>query len=299
MPLKAIIDLGTNTFHLLIADELRQIMHEEKKPVKLGAGGINNGIITAERMGCALQCINNFKQTCNEFGVATIQALGTSALRNAINAREFIQQVLSATGIGIEIISGDAEAKYIYQGAREAVDLGKEKSLLMDIGGGSVEFIIANEKEIFWKKSIEVGGQRLLERFHRHEPILVQELLALNDYLTEALLPLAAPLKQYNPLLLIGSSGSFETLSDIYCVRKNIPNLNSPEGPLSLEVFYEIYNDLVGMNQTERVNMPGMMEWRAEMIVVTCSLIKLLLKLHPFNQIKVSRYSLKEGVLFG
>ena len=296
---KAIIDLGTNTFHLLIADDGNKILYEEKSPVKLGAGGINNGTIIAESMSRALKCLRGFKLKCDEFNVINIRAIGTSALRNAANASEFIQQVKRETGIAIEIISGNEEAQYIYQGVRAAVPLGKMKNLIVDIGGGSVEFIIANDKEIFWKQSIEVGGQRLLEKFHRHEPILAKELNALNAYLIDALMPMSQPLKEYNPLLLIGSSGSFETLSDIYCVRKNLPNLNHPDSPLSAEVFYEIYDDLIGMTKTERINMPGMMEWRAEMIVVTCSLIKLLLGLHSFNQIKVSRYSLKEGVLFG
>jgi exopolyphosphatase/guanosine-5'-triphosphate,3'-diphosphate pyrophosphatase len=85
----------------------------------------------------------------------------------------------------------------------------------------------------------------------------------------------------------------------MYCERKNIPNLSLPDSPMGLELFDEIYQELIHLNKSERMAMPGMMAWRAEMIVVTCSLIKFLLSKHSFNQIKVSRYSLKEGVLFG
>src|SRR6185436_20953728 len=192
-------------------------------------------------------------------------------LRNASNASEILNQIRDKTGISVQIISGEEEAKLIYYGVRSAVALGKDKCLIMDIGGGSVEFIIANESEIFWKQSFEVGGQRLLEKFHQHDPILKEELDGLQDYLASSLQSLANVLKKFNPKTLVGSSGTFETLSDIYCERKQIPNQRLPNSPMSLAMFPEIYQDIIRLNKGGRIAMPGMMEWRAEMIVVTCS----------------------------
>ena len=295
----AIIDLGTNTFHLLIADDQKQIILEEKAPVKMGQGGINQGIITDLSTERAIACLKLFSEKCRELKVGNIHAFGTSALRNAKNSSVIIDRAKKETGIEIQIISGEEEARLIYLGVRQAVPLGNEKSLIVDIGGGSVEFIIANSKEILWKQSIEVGGQRLLEQFHRNDPILPEELLALNRYLSERLSPLKEPLRQHHPKTLVGSSGTFETLSDIYCSRKNLPNPKNPESPLTLDMFEKIYHDLIRKNKTERIAMPGMMEWRAEMIVVTCSLIRFLFQSHPFDRIRVSRFSLKEGALFG
>lgn len=297
MSRKAIIDLGTNTFHLLIA-EGKKIIHEEKSPVRMGLGGINQSIITDDGIERSLSCLHQFARTCKRMQVESIQAFGTSALRNARNGEAVANRIKQETGIPVAIISGDEEAKLIYQGIRAGVPLGNQKNLLMDIGGGSVEFIIGNQKEIFWKQSLEVGGQRLVERFHQHDPITDDELQALNNYLKEALKPLQAPLAEHKPEILVGSSGTFETLSDIFCVRENIPNKNLPESPLSLERFFEIKNELTRMTKAERIGMPGMMEWRAEMIVVTCTLVQFVLNIHTFNEIKVSRFSLKEGVLF-
>lgn len=294
----AIIDLGTNTFHLLIADESKAILHEEKMPVKIGMGGINQDMITQAGIERTIDCLKQFSIKCRTYHVERIHAFGTSALRSAKNAAEVVERANAEAGIDIKVISGDEEARLIYFGVREAVLLGEEKSLIMDIGGGSVEFIIANESEIFWKKSIEIGGQRLFEKFHRHEPILHGELCSLSDHLEQALLPLRVPLEKHSPFALIGSSGTFETLSDIHCVRKGIANHQKPESPLDMVTFKEIYQELIGMDKSQRINMPGMMEWRAEMIVVTCALIDLLLSQHQFNQIKVSRYSLKEGILY-
>jgi exopolyphosphatase/guanosine-5'-triphosphate,3'-diphosphate pyrophosphatase len=297
-PRKAIIDLGTNTFHLLIAEDTK-IIHEEKFPVRMGLGGINQNIINDAGIARSLACLQRFAETCRALGATHIQAFGTSALRNASNGQAVADVIRKETGIPVTIISGDEEARLIYQGIRAGVPLGSPKNLLIDIGGGSVEFIIGNQTEIFWKQSLEVGGQRLLERFHQHDPIKQNELEALKEYLSEALLPLRAPLAAHNPKILVGSSGTFETLSDIFCVRENIPNQKLPASPLTLQRFYEIHKDLTRMTKAERIAMPGMMVWRAEMIVVTCQLLLFLLNMHTFDEIKVSRYSLKEGVLFG
>jgi len=294
----AIIDLGTNTFHLLVANELKNIIHEEKMPVKMGLGGINLGIITDSGIERTIACLKVFSKKCKDLNVGAIRAFGTSALRNAKNANIIVERAKTEIGIAINIISGEEEARLIYLGVRQAVRLGESKALIIDIGGGSVEFIIANGKEIFWKQSIEVGGQRLLEKFHKHEPILPEEIESLNQYLQEALHSLKEPLGRYQPVAMVGSSGTFETLSDIYCVRKNISNPETPESPLSFEAFKQIYSELIRLTKEERIAMPGMMEWRAEMIVVTCTLINHILQLHSFSEIRVSRYALKEGVLF-
>lgn len=298
MSRKAIIDLGTNTFHLLITDGT-QIIHEEKFPVRMGLRGINQGIILDDGIERSLTCLHRFAKTCASMQVKDIRAFGTSALRNARNGQAVANRIKLETGIPVSIISGDEEAKLIYQGIRAGVPLGTTKTLLMDIGGGSVEFIIGNQNEIFWKQSLEVGGQRLLERFQHHDPILPEELNAVNIHLMEALEPLTRPLKIHNPKMLVGSSGTFETLSDIYCIRKNIPNRKEPNSPISLDMFDLIYHDLLPLNKQQRIDMPGMMEWRAEMIVVTCTLLKFVLTMHAFSELRVSRYSLKEGVLFG
>jgi exopolyphosphatase / guanosine-5'-triphosphate,3'-diphosphate pyrophosphatase len=170
MSRKAIIDLGTNTFHLLIA-EGKHIIHEEKLPVRMGLGGINQGVITDDGIERSLTCLHRFAEICSSMQVSDIQAFGTSALRNARNGQDVANRIEQESRIPVSIIGGDEEAKLIYQGIRAAVPLGDQKNLLVDIGGGSVEFIIGNQIEIFWKQSIEVGGQRLLERFHQHEPI--------------------------------------------------------------------------------------------------------------------------------
>lgn len=296
----AIIDMGTNTFHLMLATITSEgfiINYREKVPVKIGMGGINEGYITHEGIERAVKAMKDFKTTIQEARIENALAFGTSALRNAKNGEEVVKRIEAESGIKTQIISGLQEAEYIYNGARASMDMGSEKSLIMDIGGGSVEFIIGNEKEIFWSHSFEIGGQRLLEKFQKHDPIAKEEVEDLFIFFTKELALLLKKLKIYNPKTLIGSSGTFDTLSDIYCWKNNLPLKDTPETPFSMDAFDDIYEEFLRKDRAARMQIPGMIEMRVDMIVVACCLIKFLLSSHDFDRIRVSSYSLKEGVL--
>jgi exopolyphosphatase/guanosine-5'-triphosphate,3'-diphosphate pyrophosphatase len=297
----AIIDMGTNTFNLLIAEasfKKYDIIHRQRIAVKIGMGGINRGLITPEAIERTLNAMKNFKSVADRLKANKIYAFGTSAMRNAKNREDITLKIKSTTGIDVSIISGDEEADLIYRGVSAAIDLGKEKSLIVDIGGGSVEFIIGNDTIIFWKQSFEIGGQRLLENFQHHDPILTEEINALNQHLKNSLPLLFEALRTHQPLMLVGSSGSFDTLSDIFCITNNIDKLpDASEIPLTIEGFYKIFGDLVSKNREQRLQIPGMIEMRVDMIVVACCLIKYLLESYSFKGIRVSTYSLQEGVM--
>ncbi len=297
----AIIDLGTNTFHLLLAEQRGSrydIILRDRLAVKIGMGGINDGLITNDGINRALAAMRSFRDVIGRNQVGEIHAFGTSALRNARNAAEIISRIKADTNIDVRIISGDLEAYYIYRGAKAAVSMDEKSNLIMDIGGGSVEFIIADRDNIQWKRSFEIGAQRLLEKYQKHDPILDDEIETLNDFFSQSLKPLFEALMKYNPRVLVGSSGTFDTLSDIFCLRHHIPqNAEETETPLSLDGFYEIHRDLLSKDREQRMAMPGMIEMRVDMIVVASCMIHYLLEKHPFQRIRVSTYSLKEGVL--
>lgn len=292
--------MGTNTFHLLIAEADARgyhITYRERLAVKIGKDGINNGVITDQGLHRALLAMQSFKNTIDLQKVGRVYAFGTSALRNAVNGQDVVNRIKEITGIEATVISGDLEAEYICMGARAAMDI-SDISLIMDIGGGSVEFIIADNDKIYWKKSLEIGAQRLLEQFQKNDPITPEEVSALDLHFEQTLKPLFEALTKFNPKILIGSSGTFDTLSDIFCITHDIHK--SPEEietPLSLDGFYEIYDDLLHKNRHQRMEIPGMIEMRVDMIVVACCLIRYVLSRHAFNRIRVSTYALKEGVL--
>lgn len=297
----AVIDLGTNTFHLLIVEKKNNrpvTLHQERIAAKLGAGGINQNVITEAGIVRALNALTEFKMKMDSFSANQIFCFGTSAIRSANNKSELVERIKSKTGIEVKIISGDEEAELIYKGVSTAIKLDKEPSLIVDIGGGSVEFIIADENGILWKQSLEIGGQRLIEKFKPHDPITSEEINSLEAYFREQLTGLAEQLTIHKPICLVGSSGSFDTLSEIYCANEELPyNPESPETLFSIGAFYSIHQLLVTKNRDERMQIPGMIELRVDLIVVGSCLIKFLLDSYDFQSVRVSTYSLKEGVL--
>jgi len=296
----AIVDMGTNTFLLLIADknglELKCI-YQDRIATKIGKGGINGGFITDEAIDRAMSALQQFDHKAKEMDVTKAVAIGTSAIRNASNKQTLIKRIQTETLFQPTVISGEEEADLIYRGVSQAIVIPPSKALIVDIGGGSVEFIIADARQAFWKHSFEIGGQRLMELFHHHDPILPEEIENIHRYVNEKLESLFEALAKWKPEVLIGVSGSFDTLSEIYCRQNSIPFNNEPETPLSFEAFQAISRSLYSKTRDERMQIPGMIELRVDMIVVGCCLIQCLLDRYSFARVTVSTYSLKEGIL--
>ncbi len=297
---KAIIDLGTNTFHLMIF-EGKNVLFKTSIASKIGQGGINQNIITVDGIKRALTVLNTFKQKLIEFEVdfANVFAFGTSAIRNANNQEEFIEKVKNETQITVTVIDGDKEAELIYKGVSNAVKIDKN-ALIVDIGGGSVEFILCNPEKTLWKRSFEIGGQRLMEKFMKKDQISQTEISRLEEYLRIELLPLTNAVHQYQPEVLIGSSGSFDTLNDMFCWRKTgdfaHTDLVGFDYPIS--EFWIAFEQLIFANHEERMKIGGMIPLRVDMIVVAVCLIKFVLQTYNIKEIKISNYALKEGAFF-
>jgi exopolyphosphatase/guanosine-5'-triphosphate,3'-diphosphate pyrophosphatase len=304
----AAIDLGTNTAHLLVValPEQREIfapfriLHKEKIATKIGEGGISNGIITQAAQERLFKALFQFKEVLEYYQISpeSVFTIATSAFRNATNSETIVEQVKQKTGLQIQIISGEQEAEYIYYGVKTALKIGKGNALIMDIGGGSVEFILCNEEKMIWKQSFEIGAQRLLDKFMKEEIISQQEIRDLEAYLEKNLAPLTQTLQQYPVEVLIGCSGTFDTIDDINLIRKHKKlDFNAKESAFTYQEFYAIYQEFLQKNHQERLAIPGMTPMRADMIVVASCLLNFVLCKYNISRIRVSHYALKEGVI--
>ncbi len=296
----AILDLGTNTFQLLIAniiDNKPVLVFEESIAVKLGEGGIEKGYISEAAFDRGLSAIKQFKKSIDQYQVKLVRAAATSALRTAGNGAEFLEKIRSETGIVPEIISGEREAELIYQGVRAAINIGDEKCLIIDIGGGSVEFIICNQEEVFWKRSYDIGAARLMEQFHHSDPISEADINKLNYYLESKLSELKTQTKIHKPEILIGSAGAFETFATLIDSQFKA-SFTNPEIKIELRDFARVSELILKSSHAERSSNPAIIPVRVDMIVMATLITKYVLNQFAFKAIKLSTYSLKEGLLF-
>jgi exopolyphosphatase/guanosine-5'-triphosphate,3'-diphosphate pyrophosphatase len=301
--MKAVIDLGTNTFNLLIGDSRQKengILISLEEPVMLGKGGIQNNLITHEAFDRAFTVLKKFRNILNQYPIESINAFATSAIRNAINGNDFNQLVLEKFQIKIQTISGDLEAEYIYYGVRNSFDFQGENYLIMDIGGGSVEFIIGNKEQYYWKQSFEVGAIRLHERFKKHDPILSTEINEIKQYLLENLTPLLNQINLYPIKGLIGSAGSFESMwqiieGDFSSKCETVSPYAKRVDELDLNQFLQF---IIQSNLGKRKQLQNLVEFRREYIVVACVLIEFILQNTQIKEMICSDFALKEGVYF-
>jgi exopolyphosphatase / guanosine-5'-triphosphate,3'-diphosphate pyrophosphatase len=298
----AVMDLGTNTFHLLIAEgdiyNFREIEHQHVA-VKLGEGGINKGIILPNAFERGINAMKKFKDLLIENHVQRVRAVATSALRNASNGQNFIEQVKDETGIEIEIVDGDSEASYIYKGVKVSGILSAQNSLIIDIGGGSVEFILANKGQLIWKQSFEIGAARLMETFHHTDPIPPASIEALDLYLENALTDLFDAVKEVSVNNIIGSSGVFETYAELIESERNdsfdlkkIKVYNFDE-----EELLSVTDQLILSSHAERLSNNKIIPVRVDMIVVASLVTRYIMQKLDIKNVTLCTYSLKEGVL--
>jgi exopolyphosphatase/guanosine-5'-triphosphate,3'-diphosphate pyrophosphatase len=299
----AVIDLGTNTFNLLIVDKEAgqkfKKTYSNRIPVKLGEGAINKGFIAEVPFQRGIKALQEYTTIIKEKKVDKVYAFATSAIRSAKNGPDFVKSAKEQAGIDIEVIDGNREAELIYLGNREAVKMNTDLSLIMDIGGGSTEFIIANKEKIIWKQSFLLGAARLLERIKPSDPITLKEIDELFAYFRTELKPLYEAAKNNKPIELIGSSGAFDSIVDMLAGAHNIDGLTETktEYDIDLKKYFPLADKVIASNLKEREQIKGLIEMRVDMIVISCLFVNFILKEFNLPQLRVSTYSLKEGVL--
>jgi exopolyphosphatase/guanosine-5'-triphosphate,3'-diphosphate pyrophosphatase len=291
----AAIDLGTNTFHLLVVEKgdthFFKEIYRERRFVKLAEDGIETIGKTPFQRG--IQTLLDFKKKTDKLDVSTVKLFGTAALRTASNGVDFIQDILNKTGQTIELISGDEEARLIHQGVGLAVPFDDEKSMIMDIGGGSVEFIIADKKKVYWAQSFPVGVAVLFKKFHENDPITEVEISTINTFLEKELQSLLDQFSKYEIHTLIGASGAFE-IAEIMLPQYRKDELHSI---IPVEKFLPLYHEMIALSMPERLALKGMPAARADLIIVAYLLIYFVLQRTNIQQMAISKYAVKEGVL--
>jgi exopolyphosphatase/guanosine-5'-triphosphate,3'-diphosphate pyrophosphatase len=298
-----VIDLGTNTFNLLVADISNNgnlsIVYRDELGIKLGQGGINRKVITDEAYERGIQGFRNHLLKAERWEPEDVLAVATSGIRSTKNGARFIQEIRKRFGIAVKTITGEEEAELIYRGARQAVNMKGETALIIDIGGGSNEFIIGNQDNWFWKKSLDIGIARILEQFKPSDPITNSEIQQMNKHYEEALTPLLDPMEKYHPGLFIGCAGTFQTVR--HMLREegvlNNEDKQQPSVEISYEHFKTLHDKLLRSTAAERKEMKGLELFRVDMIVLAGLFVNFIMEKWSFKKMVQSEYSILEGVV--
>ena len=298
----AIIDLGTNTFNLLIVKKYGEDYHiifKTKIPSKLGAGGFATKTITPEAFERGITAIQAHQMTIREYRADHTFAFATSAMRDAKNGADFVQEVARLTGIEINIISGDREAELIHKGVCRALTIGEHPELIMDIGGGSTEFIIANNKHVLWKQSYDLGVARLFELLEPTDPLTTAGAEEFEAFLEKELTSLFQAVNDHGISGLIGSAGSFDSLAEMIEMSAEVPRKLSgvTEYTFSLKDLKKLNTKLINSTYAERAEMRGLVPYRLETIPLASAFINFMAKKLSLNKVRLSTYSLREGVI--
>jgi exopolyphosphatase / guanosine-5'-triphosphate,3'-diphosphate pyrophosphatase len=290
----AVIDLGSNTFHLLIVNHNREGKRTEifrkRVYVSLGEGGIE--VLQASAIERGLKACIDFQSHLNIHQVEKLSIIGTAALRSASNSFEFVSKAESIFGKKITIIDGELEAKYIFRGVKLLSTM-IDRSVIMDIGGGSTEFIIVENGINIWAQSYKLGVNVLHALFHHEEPISAINESLCRKHIQDTLHPFFSEARKNKIQALIGASGAFEvfeTMSGKEIYTNKINTIPLSEANL-------IMAKIIKSNDTQRNQMEGLAHNRVKLIVVGMILVEEVIKAIYPSELVVTPFALKEGVL--
>ncbi len=293
----AAIDLGTNTFHLIIAeveDDDIKVIYKTHSPVKLGEDITKENKIIPTAFDRGIACLKNFKATLDQHNVTKLRAVATSGVRSASNGEVFIDAVKYVTDISIDIVDGDEEASLIHEGVKLSGAI-TGKSVIMDIGGGSTEFIFCDESGFYWKKSYNIGAARLMQKYFKSDPLNTEDQDTINLNLKEVLIDLVEFNQNFGAKTLIGSAGAFETYTAMISPSTDLNQ--TPTTTINLKDYLSLSTKLISATHQERSEMPNLIPLRVDMIVMASMLTNYVLNKLNIKEITVSSYDLKMGVL--
>lgn len=297
----AAIDIGTNSFHAVIVDVYPDgsfyTIDKLKEMVLLAEKGFDNRLSDAAFQR-ALDALHKIKTLCDHQGAEKILAYATSAIREAENGGELIQRVIDDVGVKIVAIPGRVEAELIGLAVQHGVEMSNSPSLIMDVGGGSVEYIIANNEKFFHLSSKKLGVARMTARFVDNDPISDEEIQALNTHVRTNLTDVAQSFASNRASMMIGSSGTMENIALMIAYRKEkTPNLSVNELEFTAAEFFNLYDDVIGMGYDERAELKGLDDKRVSLLPAGLVLVNYVLKTFGIKRVKISSQALREGII--
>ena len=292
----AAIDLGTNTARLLIGDRDSNrlvTIFVEREIVRLGGGFTNDYGLSDNAQQRAVSCLERFSLIMKEYGVRQIRASATSAVRDAANGRFFVERVLKETGIKLEVIDGDLEGRLTLKGVISGLDVIHDRMVVVDVGGGSTEFTIAEHGSIMYVGSLPLGVVRLTEGFGTPEAMNVRISCILGDLMSAVS---SAGICITPDAVMIATAGTATTLAAIKMEMRDYDYRKVNNFLISRSEIVEIYERLLPLNPQERLLIPGLEAGREDLIIAGILILLHAMEIFGFTCLIVSDYGLLEGL---
>jgi len=300
---RAVIDIGTNSIKLLVADvrgSRVNPVHEESRQTRLGKNFYDTHRLQPEAVACTAEAVWEFAEIARERDAGHIRVIATSAARDAVNKDDLISTIEKASGLKVEIISGVQEAAWAFQGVTANSDLEQTPLLLLDVGGGSTEFILGCKGEKHFAESLPLGTVRLLEKFPHGDPPTRAEFERCRDwiknFLHENVRPKLEPLlreQKYRGAQIVGTGGTVSILARIEKKMDRFDRDKIEQTVLSLDRIAAHRKNLWRLPLAQRKEIKGLPRLRADVILTGVLIYEIVMEEFGFAQLRVSTRGLR------
>ena len=303
MPKIAVIDIGTNSIHMVLAEVLPdfsyRIVDRFKDMTRLGNGAFTTRHLSNDAMARALDVIRNLVTLAKNKGFDRIIGVATSAVREAQNGGDFIDQVAQQTQVKVRVVSGIEEARLIFLAVKNSIPLTDQPTLAVDVGGGSVELMAGNRDQLLHAKSLKLGAIRLVDQFLQRTPPAINTLRSLEDTVTAQLTAALNSFKIKRFDSLVATSGMAANLAEIVHLRRtNRPLVQLNLTKISLKDVREIEADLAQSTIKARLAIPGLDPKRADTLLPASLVLRRLMELSGQDELTLCDKAIREGVIY-
>jgi exopolyphosphatase / guanosine-5'-triphosphate,3'-diphosphate pyrophosphatase len=299
---RAVIDVGTNSVKLLVADVAgREVhpVHEESRQTRLGRGFYETRRLQPEAVACTAEAVWDLAQTAREKNAGSIHVFATSAARDAVNPTDLTISIERASGLKTEIITGAREAEWVFQGVTTDPELARHPLLLLDVGGGSAEFIVGGGGKKHFAHSFPLGTVRLMEKFPHSDPPTRGEFNACRDWLKHFLhaeiRPQVAPAlkNESGEMWLVGTGGTTSILARIENKLNRFDREKIERTILDFSRMVAHRKELWRLPLEERKEIIGLPRLRADVILTGVLIYEAVMEEFGFKQLRVSTRGLR------
>jgi len=299
----AILDIGTNSIHMVLAevepDFSYKILDRFKDMTRLGDGAFKNRRLSEAAIARGLEVIRTLATLAHNKGYERIEAVATSAVREAVNGGEFLEEVARQTGLTVRVVTGQEEARLIYLGVRHSMDLTDRSTLVMDVGGGSVELILGNPKRMVQGQSLKLGAIRMKDLYLKQDPPTNSMLHEMHKAIDTQLKSALQRFKTKRFDRLVATSGMAGNLTEIIYLRRTgrpVPQLNL--ATITFKEVRAVERLLLNSSVKARLAIPGLDPKRADTLLPATAVIRSLMERTRQEEMTISDKAIREGLIY-